>query len=125
MKERILFHILPTAKYFIIRKDYFIWRSHISFSLAPPPLLCYNTHRGDIMRKILSVLLVFVLSISLSGCALLNVKMEENIDSTENAQNFYDKVNESKVILDLVATDVCAAWKDASYDYAPNMSQSK
>ncbi len=69
------------------------------------------------MRKILSVLLVFILSISLSGCALLNVKMEENIDSTENAQNFYDKVNESKVILDLVATDVCAAWKDASYNY--------
>ena len=69
------------------------------------------------MRKILSVLLVFILSISLSGCALLNVKMEENIDSTENAQNFYDKVNESKVILDLVATDVCAAWKDASHDY--------
>ena len=33
--------LLPTAKYFIICKDYFIWRSHISFSLAPPPLLCY------------------------------------------------------------------------------------
>ena len=69
------------------------------------------------MRKILSVLLVFILSISLSGCALLNVKMEENIDSTENAQSFYNKVNESKELLDLVATDVCAAWKDASYDY--------
>ena len=69
------------------------------------------------MRKILSVLLAFILSISFSGCALLNVKMEENIDSTENVQNFYDKVNESKELLDLVATDVCAAWKDASYDY--------
>ena len=82
------------------------------------------------MRKILSVLLGFILSISLSGCALLNVKMEENIDSTENAQSFYNnvdptenaqsfynKVNESKELLDIVATDVCAAWKDASYDY--------
>ncbi len=69
------------------------------------------------MRKILSVLLVFILSISLSGCALLNVKMEENIDPTENAQSFYNKVNESKELLDIVATDVCAAWKDASYDY--------
>ncbi len=59
------------------------------------------------MRKILSVLLVFILSISFSGCALLNIKMEENIDSTENAQNFYDKVNESKVILRfLVAADL-------------------
>ena len=45
MKERILFHILPTAKYFIIRKDFFIWRSHISFSLAPPPLLCKEKSR--------------------------------------------------------------------------------
>ena len=51
------------------------------------------------------------LSISFGGCALLNVNTEENTDSTVNAQNFYDKVNESKVILDLVATDVCAAWK--------------
>lgn len=69
------------------------------------------------MRKILSILLVFILSISFSGCTLLNVKMEENTYSTENAKNFYDKVNESKVLLDLVATDVCAAWKDAAYDY--------
>ena len=68
------------------------------------------------MRKILSILLVFILSISFSGCTLLNVN-DENVDSTENAQSFYNKVNESKELLDIVATDVCAAWKDASYDY--------
>ena len=69
------------------------------------------------MRKILSILLVFILSISFSGCTLLNVNMDENVDSTENAQSFYNKVNESKELLDIVATDVCAAWKDAAYDY--------
>lgn len=69
------------------------------------------------MRKILSILLVIILSISFSSCALLNVNMKEKVDSTENAQSFYNKVNESKELLDLVATDVCAAWKDASYDY--------
>ena len=69
------------------------------------------------MRKILSILLVFILPISFSGCTLLNVNMDENVDSTENAQSFYNKVNESKELLDIVATDVCAAWKDAAYDY--------
>ena len=69
------------------------------------------------MRKILSILLVFILSISFSGCTLLNFNMDENVDSTENAQSFYNKVNETKELLDIVATDVCAAWKDASYDY--------
>ena len=78
------------------------------------------------MRKILSILLVFILSISFSGCTLVDVNMDENVDSTENAQSFYNKVNaqsfynkvnESKELLDIVATDVCAAWKDAAYDY--------
>ena len=65
------------------------------------------------MRKILSVLLVFILSVSFSGCTLLNI----NMGACENAQSFYNKVNESKELLDIVATDVCAAWKDAVYDY--------
>ena len=69
------------------------------------------------MKKILSILLVFVLIVSLSGYALLKAITTEDFDSTENANNFYNKVNESKVILDLVATDVCAAWKDATHDY--------
>ena len=43
--------------------------------------------------------------------------MGNNDVSLENAKNFYDKVNECKALLDLVATDVCAAWKDASQDY--------
>ena len=68
------------------------------------------------MRKILSILLVFILCISFSGCTLLNVN-DENVNSTENAQSFYNKVNESKELLDIVATDVCAVWKDAAYDY--------
>ena len=49
-EERILFHILPTAKYFIIRKDYFISHSDISlhtmFRIDLLSLLCYNTQRG-------------------------------------------------------------------------------
>lgn len=69
------------------------------------------------MKKFLSILLVFVLIISLSGYALLKAITTEAFDSTEDANNFYNKVNESKVILDLVATDVCAAWKDATQDY--------
>jgi len=43
--------------------------------------------------------------------------MTEEVNTTENAKNFYDKVIESKFILDKVATDVCAAWKDATLDY--------
>lgn len=69
------------------------------------------------MKKILSILLVFVLIISLSGYALLKAITTEDFGSTEDANNFYNKVNESKVVLDLVATDVCAAWKDATQDY--------
>lgn len=69
------------------------------------------------MKKILSILLVFVLSITLSGCSLLNMGMEKSDASAENTRNFYDKVKESKALLDLVATDVCAAWKDADHDY--------
>ena len=55
------------------------------------------------MKKILSILLVFVLIVSLSGYALLKAITTEDFDSTEDANNFYNKVNESKVILDLVA----------------------
>lgn len=66
------------------------------------------------MRKILSVLLAFMLSLSFAGCAFSSVT---NAGSTDSAKSFYDKVNESKALLDLVATDVCAAWKDAQYDY--------
>ena len=69
------------------------------------------------MKKIFSIFLVLILSISFSGCGLFNVNLDEFVDSTENAQKVYFKVNESKAILDLVATDVCAAWKDASLDY--------
>ncbi|MBR3837350.1 MAG: hypothetical protein IKJ74_04305 [Clostridia bacterium] len=69
------------------------------------------------MKRIFSIFMVFVLTVSLSSCGLLNVFMAGNTGSTENAKAFYDKVNESKTLLDLVATDVCAAWKDATRDY--------
>ena len=41
---------------------------------------------------------------------------EVNSCCGEHAKAFYEKVNESKVFLDLIAIDVCAAWKDASKD---------
>ena len=69
------------------------------------------------MRKILSIVLVFILSISFSGCTFYNVETAEKTISTKNAKKFYNKVTESEVLLDLVATDVCATWKDAVYDY--------
>lgn len=68
------------------------------------------------MKRILYILSAFILSISLSSCSLLNVLTSNNDVSLENSKNFYDKANECKALLDLVATDVCAAWKDASQD---------
>lgn len=87
------------------------------------------------MKKLISILLIFVVSASLSGCGYLRYEFSKDFNSSEidapnegntsnesadsigSAEKFYDKVNESKVLLDLVATDVCAAWKDAAYDY--------
>lgn len=68
------------------------------------------------MKRILYILSAFILSISLSSCSLLTVLTRNNDVSLENSKNFYDKVNECKALLDLVATDVCAAWKDACQD---------
>lgn len=98
------------------------------------------------MKKFILVFLVFALSVSMSGCALLlskaeekayeqtmdtyeqimgdiyeqtfeNNEAQETVASTEDAKKFYDKIREGKTILDLIATDVCAAWKDASSNY--------
>ena len=95
------------------------------------PLRCFYAimnPRGDIMKRFISIFLVLILSVSLSGCASLGGMLEsiltssgdstESVDSAENAKKFYDKVNESKILIDLVATDVCAAWKDAQSDYS-------
>lgn len=70
------------------------------------------------MKKIISFLLVIVFCISLNGCAFLSVLRSETPNSTEQyASTFYNKVSESKILLDRVATDVCAAWRDAASDY--------
>lgn len=69
------------------------------------------------MKKYITILLVLLLCFSLSGCAFLKQIMTGEVASKENTKAFYNKVIESKEILDNVATDVCAAWKDATYDY--------
>ena len=69
------------------------------------------------MRKIFAIILVLILSFGIGGCALLHLKVEEKTTSMESANKFYAKLTESKSLLDLVATDVCAVWKDASLDY--------
>ena len=79
------------------------------------------------MKKILSLLLVFLLTMLMNGCSVPHFTFmdeaktafteEVKFTSTEFARDFYNKVNESAKLLDLVATDVCAAWKDATYDY--------
>lgn len=69
------------------------------------------------MRKIISILVIIAFTISLFGCAFPDVMSVESTTSTQNAKLFYDKVCECKEIIDFVATDVCAAWKDAVFDY--------
>ncbi len=77
------------------------------------------------MKKHVVFLAMLILSILMSGCTYSNYSKPvtskpattKEVKTTENVQAFYDKVVESKVILDEVATDVCAAWKDASSDY--------
>ncbi len=73
------------------------------------------------MKRLIAVFLVVLFSVSLCGCAL--VKRTQGSESTvekapeNHAKAFYDKVVECQAILDKVATDVCAAWKDACADY--------
>lgn len=81
------------------------------------------------MKKMITLFIAAMFCASLCGCSLLNLgfdlgnssmhneAMEQGTDTTENAKAFYNKVLESSALLDLVATDVCAAWKDASFDY--------
>lgn len=72
------------------------------------------------MKKHVVFLAMLILSILMSGCTYSNYSKPattKEVKTTENVQAFYDKVVESKVVLDEVATDVCAAWKDASSDY--------
>lgn len=64
------------------------------------------------MKKCISIFLVLILLVLFNGCLSFDKQ------PTESAKTFYDKVNESKVLIDLVATDVCAVWKDANYDHS-------
>ena len=76
------------------------------------------------MKKHVVFLAMLILSILMSGCTYSNYSKPvtskpattKEVKTTENVQAFYDKVVESKDILDEVATDVCAAWKDAPWD---------
>lgn len=81
------------------------------------------------MKKMIILFIAAMFCVSLCGCSLLNLgldlgnsptqneAMEQGTVTTQNAKAFYNKVLESSALLDLVATDVCAAWKDATYDY--------
>ena len=80
--------------------------------IAPLSILCYNKYRGGFVKKCISIFLVLILLVLFNGCLLFDKQ------PTESAKTFYDKVNESKVLIDLVATDVCAVWKDANYDHS-------
>lgn len=62
------------------------------------------------MKKYTLIFLVLILLVLFNGCALFDAQ------PTDDTKAFYDKVNESKTLIDLVATDVCTAWKDAKYD---------
>ena len=61
MKERILYHICRANISYGL--PYIISHSDISFHIAPPPLLCYDTHRdGDNMEKNIYVfVIIFIL----------------------------------------------------------------
>lgn len=58
------------------------------------------------MRRILLTILAIIMMFSMSACEYQN-----------NVNAFYDKVVEAEAVLDIIATDVCAAWKDAAYDH--------
>ena len=71
------------------------------------------------MKKHVVFLAMLILSILISGCTYSNYSKPattKEVKTTENVQAFYDKVVETKVVLDEVATDVCAAWKDVPWD---------
>jgi len=72
---------------------------------------------GGCYEKVIAILITFVLAASFSGCSSFYPYIMGDVGSTVYVQKFYDKVNESKILLDLVATDVCAAWKDATDDF--------
>ena len=62
------------------------------------------------MRRVLLTILAIIMMFSMSACEYQN-----------NVHAFYDKVVEAEAVLDIIATDVCAAWKDAAYDH--NLSE--
>ena len=75
------------------------------------------------MKRFVSVVLIVFMALSFSACDLLNYQQNDleeaerlEAERLENAQKYYDNVIKSKALLDVVAADICAMWKDAKYD---------
>ncbi len=71
------------------------------------------------MKKLLALLLIFVITFSISACGSASSEVENNngpsdsetFATNENAQLFFDKIIENKTLLDPIFRAVCSAWK--------------
>ncbi|MBQ6708505.1 MAG: hypothetical protein IJM97_06115 [Clostridia bacterium] len=67
------------------------------------------------MKKLSAILLVFILIMSLSACKTDNKDADTttHIATVEDVQLFFDKVCENKRHIDIIASNICSAWKVA------------
>ena len=65
------------------------------------------------MKRILSGILILVVTFSLVGCSLIPIDMLNG--SKKDLSNFYDRVAECQNLLDAVADDIYTNWHAAIY----------
>ncbi|MBQ8605405.1 MAG: hypothetical protein IJ408_01595 [Clostridia bacterium] len=83
------------------------------------------------MKKIFAIIMLIVLSLSLCSCEAYDIFREEltakkqaaEQERTETYKAFYDEVSRSKVLIDSIASEVCAVWKDSENDTIANQTQ--
>lgn len=82
------------------------------------------------MKKILAMMIALLFVFSLVSCGIFDrseqIRAEQSrlaeeyiaqqAEYLEAAREFYTKISENAALIDAVASDICAMWKDADYD---------
>lgn len=85
------------------------------------------------MKKILAMMIALLFVFSLASCGIFDrseqIRAEQSrlaeesrqaiaqqAEYLEAAREFYTKISENAALIDTVASDICAMWKDADYD---------